>query len=61
MDRVTIRFWIDRASEMEKQRDEWISIAKRVLHPYHDDNCEYSAPCTYCAAVEAVNEKIRGA
>jgi hypothetical protein len=52
---------MERSHELEKERDEWIAIAKRVLHPYHDDNCEYSAPCTYCMAVEKVDGKIRGA
>ena len=56
MDRVTFKFWVGRASELEKDLIKWKNIARRLSSPVHDANCEHAAPCTYCNAIKEVEK-----
>ena len=58
MDRVTFKFWVGRASELEKDLIKWKNIAKRLAVSVHDPNCEYAVQCSYCDALKEV-EKLR--
>ena len=31
MDKITVKWWIDRAGELEKERDHWKSVAEEAL------------------------------
>lgn len=56
MDKQTFKFWINRSGELEKDRNKWKHIARRLANPVHDTNCEHAAPCTYCDSVKEVEK-----
>lgn len=56
MDQVTFKFWVEHSARIEKERDMWIGVAKRLVNPLHDANCQYGARCSYCDAVQKVAE-----
>jgi hypothetical protein len=56
MDKATFKFWTERSSQLEKDRNKWRDIARRLANPVHDDYCEYAAPCTYCQAMKEVDK-----
>lgn len=56
MDKQTFKFWVTRSGELEKDRNKWKEIAKRLANPVHDPNCEYAVKCSYCNALKEVEE-----
>jgi hypothetical protein len=57
MDMPTYGWWIERVGQLEKERNEWITIAQRLANQYHDANCEFAAPCSYCDAMKKATKK----
>jgi len=56
MDRVTFKFWVNHSGQLEKDRNKWKAIARRLANPVHDPNCEHAASCGYCDALKSVEE-----
>lgn len=56
MDKQTFKFWVTHSGEVEKDRNKWKAIARRLANPFHDPNCEHAAPCSYCDAIKEVDK-----
>jgi hypothetical protein len=51
MDKSAFDWLSSRVKELEQERDEWRDAARRLSVPFHDTNCEFGAPCSYCSAL----------